>query len=53
MWTQRSDDKIDYSDMPPLTDKFWNNAVRNPLYKPAKQITILREAMLRNISRKA
>jgi hypothetical protein len=24
------DDTIDYSDIPPLTERFWENAVRNP-----------------------
>lgn len=27
---------IDYSDIPPLTDAFWQNAVSNPFYKPTK-----------------
>jgi len=31
------DDKIDYSDIPPLTERFWENAVRNPFYRPVKQ----------------
>jgi uncharacterized protein (DUF4415 family) len=31
------DGKIDYSDIPPLTEKFWENAVRNPFYRPVKQ----------------
>jgi uncharacterized protein (DUF4415 family) len=31
------DDKIDYSDIPPLTERFWKNAVRNPFYRPVKQ----------------
>jgi uncharacterized protein (DUF4415 family) len=31
------DDTIDYSDIPPLTEKFWENAVRNPFYRPVKQ----------------
>jgi uncharacterized protein (DUF4415 family) len=31
------DDEIDYSDIPPLTEKFWENAVRNPFYRPVKQ----------------
>src|SRR5258708_9706080 len=30
------DDKIDYSDIPPLTDRFWKHAVRNPFYRPVK-----------------
>lgn len=33
---------IDYSDIPPLTDAFWTNAVSNPLYKPTKQIATVR-----------
>ena len=36
------DSKIDYSDIPPLTDNFWKNAVRNPFYKPTKQVTTVR-----------
>ena len=39
---KRPDREIDYSDIPPLTDAFWKNAVRNPLYKPTKQITTVR-----------
>jgi len=31
------DDKIDYSDIPPLKAIFWKNAVRNPFYRPVKQ----------------
>jgi uncharacterized protein (DUF4415 family) len=31
------DDKIDYSDIPPLKASFWKNAVRNPFYRPVKQ----------------
>lgn len=27
----KPDSSIDYSDIPPLTAKFWKNAVRNPL----------------------
>ena len=30
------DSKIDYSDIPPLDDAFWKNAVRSPFYKPTK-----------------
>lgn len=33
---------IDYSDIPPLTDAFWANAISNPLYKPTKQIATVR-----------
>lgn len=32
----KPDSDIDYSDIPPLTDAFWANAVRNPFYKPTK-----------------
>jgi hypothetical protein len=28
------DDKIDYSDIPPLRDRFWKSAVHNPFYRP-------------------
>ena len=35
------DEKIDFSDIPELTEKFWANAVRNPLYRPVKkQLTV-------------
>ena len=34
--------EIDYSDIPPLKDEFWANAVSNPLYKPTKQIATVR-----------
>ena len=36
------DDKIDHSDIPPLTEKFWKNAVRNPFYRPVKQQVTVR-----------
>ncbi len=39
---RRPDDKIDFGDIPPLTDAFWKNAVRSPLYKPTKQTTTVR-----------
>jgi uncharacterized protein (DUF4415 family) len=38
----RPDSEIDYSDIPPLTEKFWQNAVRNPFYKPTKTSTTVR-----------
>jgi len=38
----KPDREIDYSDIPPLTDKFWKNAVRNPIYKPTKTSTTVR-----------
>ena len=36
------DETIDYSDIPPLTEEFWQNAVRNPYYKPTKTATTVR-----------
>jgi uncharacterized protein (DUF4415 family) len=36
------DDAIDTSDIPPLNDGFWENAVRNPFYKPTKTSTTVR-----------
>lgn len=36
------DSEIDYSDIPPLNDAFWKNAVRNPFYKPIKTSTTVR-----------
>jgi|ERR1700735_2109655 uncharacterized protein (DUF4415 family) len=36
------DEDIDTSDIPPLTDAFWKNAVRNPFYKPTKTATTVR-----------
>ncbi len=38
----RSDEAIDYSDIPSLTEEFWQNAVRNPYYKPTKTATTVR-----------
>jgi len=38
----RPDSEIDYSDIPPLTEKFWKSAIRNPWYKPRKQQVTLR-----------
>ena len=34
--------EIDYSDVPPLDEAFWKNAVRNPFYKPTKTSTTVR-----------
>ena len=31
-----SADEIDFSDIPPLDEDFWKNAVRNPFYRPVK-----------------
>ena len=36
------DSTIDASDIPPLDDAFWKNAVRNPFYKPNKTSTTVR-----------
>lgn len=36
------DSAIDYSDIPPLDDAFWKNAVQNPFYKPTKTSTTVR-----------
>ena len=33
----RPDSEIDLSDIPPLDESFWRNAVRNPFYRPVKQ----------------
>jgi uncharacterized protein (DUF4415 family) len=38
----RPDSEIDFSDIPPLTEEFWKNAVRNPFYKPTKTSTTVR-----------
>lgn len=36
------DEAIDYSDIAPLPDEFWKNAVANPLYRPTKTSTTVR-----------
>jgi len=33
----RPDSEIDFSDIAPLKESFWKNAVRNPYYRPVKQ----------------
>jgi uncharacterized protein (DUF4415 family) len=38
----RPDSQIDYTDIPPLSEKFWKNAVRNPFYRPVKRQVTLR-----------
>ena len=41
----RPDSEIDLSDIPELTEEFWRNAVRNPLYRPVKkQLTVRLDA---------
>jgi len=37
-----ADDAIDTSDIPELTEKFWQNAVGNPFYRPVKRQLTLR-----------
>ncbi len=34
---ERPDSEIDLSEIPPLQESFWKNAVRNPFYRPVKQ----------------
>jgi uncharacterized protein (DUF4415 family) len=34
---KQPDSEIDFSDIPPLKESFWKNAVRNPFYRPVKQ----------------
>ncbi len=37
----RTDAEIDVTEIPPLTEAFWKQAVRNPFYKPMKtQLTV-------------
>ena len=39
---KRPDNEIDFSDIPELDESFWQNAVRNPYYKPVKKSTTVR-----------
>jgi uncharacterized protein (DUF4415 family) len=40
-----TDADIDYSDIPPTTDRFWANAVRGRFYRPVKkQVTVRLDA---------
>ena len=36
------DEAVDTSDIAPLAETFWTNAVRNPLYRPTKTSTTVR-----------
>jgi uncharacterized protein (DUF4415 family) len=36
------DEEIDYSELPPITEEFWKNAVQGRFYKPTKTSTTLR-----------
>ena len=38
----RPETEIDYSDIPPLKEDFWEKAVRNPFYRPTKTSTTVR-----------
>jgi len=40
--SRRPDSKINTSDISELTEKFWQNAVLNPFYRPLKQQITLR-----------
>ena len=40
--SEMPDSEIDYSDIPPLDDAFWKNAVQSPFYKPTKTSTTVR-----------
>jgi uncharacterized protein (DUF4415 family) len=41
----KPESEIDVSDIPVLPDTFWENAVRNPFYKPLKkQLTVRLDA---------
>jgi uncharacterized protein (DUF4415 family) len=40
--SRRPDSEINTSDIPELTEKFWQKAVRNPFYRPVKQQLTLR-----------
>jgi len=40
--SKRPDSEIDYSDIPPLDETFWQNAMPNPFYKSKKTAKTLR-----------
>jgi len=35
--TARPDSEIDFSEIPPIENSFWKNAVRNPFYRRVRQ----------------
>lgn len=39
---QMPDEDIDFSDMPPLGEDFWKNAVRGKFYRPMKKQVTMR-----------
>ena len=42
---RRPDSATDFSDIPELSEKFWQNAIPNPFYRPAKlQLTLRLDA---------
>jgi uncharacterized protein (DUF4415 family) len=40
--SEMPDSKIDYSDIPALSDESWKNAVASPFHKPTKTSTTVR-----------
>jgi uncharacterized protein (DUF4415 family) len=40
--SEMPDSEIDVSDIAPLDESFWQNAVQNPFYKPTKTSTTIR-----------
>ena len=40
--SEMPDSEIDHSDIAPLDDAFWRNAVQNPFYRPTKTSTTVR-----------
>ena len=41
----RPESEIDFSEIPSLTEKFWQNAIPNPWYRPVKkQLTVRLDA---------
>ena len=40
--SRRPDSSIDFSDIQPLTENFWRNAVHTPFYRPIKKQLTLR-----------
>jgi len=39
---KRPDSDIDFSDLPPLTEDFWQDAARGRFYRPVKKATSVR-----------
>jgi uncharacterized protein (DUF4415 family) len=40
--SRRTDEEINTSDIPELTEKFWRTAIQNPFYRPLKRQLTLR-----------